>query len=1084
MNIKTTAGHLPLTIMLTAGLFTTCWLQAQSVPAPSAANEASPAPAPAVMEDNPPPSPDVSDDVVIMSPFEVRTERDQGFVAASMLTGGRLATDLKDTPIAYTVLTREFIDAMQLADLSEMHEWSTNTQSTKRDGTQYGTGETVSIRSRGIGTSIQKNFFPVNYNFDGYNLERLDLARGPNAVLFGSNSLGGAVNSVTKRALIGKRRVDVRAAYGSWGNLRTTLDYNQPAGKNLSFRVNALWQERDGWRTTDYSETRGLTLAGTLKLSRDTEIRMEVEQGKMKRSITANFMDQLSAWDGHSFLDARSGQPGNNAVGDEIGIGRISTGRGRLIYTPSLDGRLINYAGWGLTFAAGARSGSLAAGVPFGGMDTTYINGKNIREQQNLPADLYDNAINNSHFRIPGREFSSFTNEPIYGVENSSYTVSLTQRVGRSFFVELALNRQSEYITTDMGIGRGMANVYIDINKKTPEGDDNTNYLQPYAQHDSNPSIKDRDRVNARLALGYVLDGGSLGNFTFSLMGGVSNSREVSELYWYALKMGADPRKWTDSNGSTAISYRYYFYTDQPRTRPMPGTWRFVDPVAGTETDVPAGLVRDFTNSAQNQISKIDYTYIQAATNAKLFKNRLSLVLAARYDRYKTRQEALDWLGNFPLDWDGTSWRAKPAAPEDYGTWTYRARDADGIPYGAGMPAEIRPRELGVADIRYADDRFQDDYSPPEQKGGVTTVSLGTVWHATRHISPFMNFAQSFVPPSGAFRLNGSLMKHRSSQGWDAGLRFTLLDGRMVTNVSYYQGREKNAGSATTGFGSELPKILKARPLGENYTYNKYLPLLPTGFTDVCDRETEGFEFEITANLTKNWRLLFNAALPKTWDVDAHKDSLAYYNANKATLIKIIREAGGSFDAAEKFASTGPGIVTDGETAVTAWNTIQNTLDTYSDRMPTTRVSEATANLFTDYAFSRGFLKGVSIGGGFNYRGRQKIGFKGADTIADPDNPGAVIDDPSVGKEDAVYLDSYYLASLVISYKRRILKNKAELVISLTVNNALDYDNPVYYSTVMRPPGGDVSSPARAATPDNYYWETPRNFLLTARLLF
>ncbi|MDR2675044.1 MAG: TonB-dependent receptor plug domain-containing protein, partial [Opitutaceae bacterium] len=209
--------------MLAAGLFTPCWLQAQRAPAPPAADGALPLPVPAAPEGKPPPAADVSDDVVIMSPFEVQTERDQGFVAASMLTGGRLATDLKDTPIAYTVLTREFIDAMQLADLAEMHEWSTNTQSTQRDGTQYGTGETISIRSRGIGTSIQKNFFPVNYNFDGYNLERLDLARGPNAVLFGSNSLGGAVNSITKRALIGKSKLDVRAAYGSWRNLRTTL---------------------------------------------------------------------------------------------------------------------------------------------------------------------------------------------------------------------------------------------------------------------------------------------------------------------------------------------------------------------------------------------------------------------------------------------------------------------------------------------------------------------------------------------------------------------------------------------------------------------------------------------------------------------------------------------------------------------------------------------------------------------------------------------------------------------------------------------------------------------------------------------
>ena len=43
---------------------------------------------------------------VKLSPFEVNTSRDQGFVAASSLAGGRLASDLVDTPVAYSVQTR------------------------------------------------------------------------------------------------------------------------------------------------------------------------------------------------------------------------------------------------------------------------------------------------------------------------------------------------------------------------------------------------------------------------------------------------------------------------------------------------------------------------------------------------------------------------------------------------------------------------------------------------------------------------------------------------------------------------------------------------------------------------------------------------------------------------------------------------------------------------------------------------------------------------------------------------------------------------------------------------------------------
>ena len=48
---------------------------------------------------------------VVLNPFTVSTQRDTGFVAASSLAGGRLASDLRDTAADYSVLTRDFIDA-------------------------------------------------------------------------------------------------------------------------------------------------------------------------------------------------------------------------------------------------------------------------------------------------------------------------------------------------------------------------------------------------------------------------------------------------------------------------------------------------------------------------------------------------------------------------------------------------------------------------------------------------------------------------------------------------------------------------------------------------------------------------------------------------------------------------------------------------------------------------------------------------------------------------------------------------------------------------------------------------------------
>jgi hypothetical protein len=59
-----------------------------------------------------------------LSPFEVNTDQDRGFVATSSLAGGRLAGEMKDTPVAYSVLTRDLIDPLQLTDSSEMAKWA------------------------------------------------------------------------------------------------------------------------------------------------------------------------------------------------------------------------------------------------------------------------------------------------------------------------------------------------------------------------------------------------------------------------------------------------------------------------------------------------------------------------------------------------------------------------------------------------------------------------------------------------------------------------------------------------------------------------------------------------------------------------------------------------------------------------------------------------------------------------------------------------------------------------------------------------------------------------------------------------
>src|SRR5687768_1984389 len=112
-SARSPAGNLPMkTLILVSFVFLPVVTSAQTVAPPATTNTTAP------------PAETSTEDAIKLSPFEVNTSRDTGFAAASSMAGGRLASDLRDTPVAYSVITRDFIDALNLTDLQSAAEWT------------------------------------------------------------------------------------------------------------------------------------------------------------------------------------------------------------------------------------------------------------------------------------------------------------------------------------------------------------------------------------------------------------------------------------------------------------------------------------------------------------------------------------------------------------------------------------------------------------------------------------------------------------------------------------------------------------------------------------------------------------------------------------------------------------------------------------------------------------------------------------------------------------------------------------------------------------------------------------------------
>src|SRR5688500_1240443 len=190
-----------------------------------------------------------SDGTITLSPFEVNTDRDVGYVASASLAGGRLNTDLRDTAAAISVFTKDFLEDIEISNVNQALEYGLNVASEVEPTGNLSVENNFNFRIRGItGAKRSRNLFRTQLNLDAYNTERLDFSRGPNAILFGEGSPAGLINTQTKVARFGQNFSRTQLRAGSFGERRATLDVNRKLTSNFAARVNLLYQDSKGYR--------------------------------------------------------------------------------------------------------------------------------------------------------------------------------------------------------------------------------------------------------------------------------------------------------------------------------------------------------------------------------------------------------------------------------------------------------------------------------------------------------------------------------------------------------------------------------------------------------------------------------------------------------------------------------------------------------------------------------------------------------------------------------------------------------------------------------------------------------------------
>jgi outer membrane receptor protein involved in Fe transport len=259
--MRKSASALPALASLLAVVLipaTLCGQTANTTPPPA---DQTPAPAnqqPIPVETTPAPA--AEGETVRLTPFEVSADQTKGYFTPNTTTGTRLANNVGDIPSEVTVIDKQQLQDTNSQNINDVMLYEAGTEGSRTytpvtgftetgdrmndalaggsdTANNLGVGgpSTLSTRVNGLGAPDNEvnNFYSLyRIPFDTYNVQSIEVDRGPNSLMFGSGSPAGIVNSSSTQAVINRLSGSASLQASSFGGYRETAELNIPLIRN------------------------------------------------------------------------------------------------------------------------------------------------------------------------------------------------------------------------------------------------------------------------------------------------------------------------------------------------------------------------------------------------------------------------------------------------------------------------------------------------------------------------------------------------------------------------------------------------------------------------------------------------------------------------------------------------------------------------------------------------------------------------------------------------------------------------------------------------------------------------------------
>ena len=175
-----------------------------------------------------------------------------------VVTAQRRAENLQKAALAITAVTGDAIIRAGVTDTAQL----TRIAPALQIGTLAGPQAQFYLRGVGNFTANSLSDAAVSVNIDGvpivrsnaiqglfYDLERIEVLKGPQGTLYGRNATGGAINLISAKPKLGEFRGYVNGEYGNFDAAKVSSAVNVPVGDDTAFRVAGIYSDRDGYYT-------------------------------------------------------------------------------------------------------------------------------------------------------------------------------------------------------------------------------------------------------------------------------------------------------------------------------------------------------------------------------------------------------------------------------------------------------------------------------------------------------------------------------------------------------------------------------------------------------------------------------------------------------------------------------------------------------------------------------------------------------------------------------------------------------------------------------------------------------------------